>query len=174
MIEPIHQDPADLVLTILAGELETQLTILEKSALDMDDWRLTFHIIGESHLVTVEHEGVTVLCELLACVDATAESCVHRHSFGDLTEHCFAQSGYSIRVNFGEQPEALTMNEDHEKLEVIFPDIDGQTPVTRIEWTRVGENAVSWRTLHLYPRDGKMTSVHSFSHFDTLHYNRPS
>jgi hypothetical protein len=36
MIEPIHQDPADLVLTILAGELETPLTILKQTALDMD------------------------------------------------------------------------------------------------------------------------------------------
>jgi hypothetical protein len=174
MIEPIHQDPADLVLTILARNLETPLTILEQTTLDMDGWRLTFHIIGESHLVTIDHDGVTVLCELLACVDAAAASCLHRHSFGDLTEHCYFQSGYSIRVSFGEQPDASILNEHHQTLELIFPDIDGQTPVTRIEWTRVGKNAVKWQTLHLYPRDGKMTSVHSFSHFDTLHYNRPS
>jgi hypothetical protein len=174
MIEPIHQDPADLVLTILAGKLETPLTILEQAVLDMDDWKLTFHIIGESHLVTVAHKGVIVMCELLACVDASAASCVHRHTFGDLTEHCFAQSGYSITVNFDEQEEAPTFGSSPAMLEVVFPDIDGQTPLTRIEWTRTGENAVRWQTLHLYPRGGKMTAVHSFSHFDTLHYNRAS
>jgi hypothetical protein len=172
MIEPIHQDPADLVLTIVAGKLETPLTILKRAALDMNGWRLTFHIIGESHVVTVAHEGVTIMCELLACVDA-AESCLHRHSFSDLALHCFEQSGYSIRVDFDQQ-EQSTVSDSHEVLEVIFPDIDGQTPLTRIEWTRVGENLVRWQTLHLYPRDGKMTSVRSFSHFDTLLYNRES
>ncbi len=174
MIEPIHQDPADLVLTILTGKLETPLTILKQATLEIEGWLLTFHIIGESHIVTVVHEGVTVLCELLACVDAAASSCVHCHTFGDLTKHCFAQPGYSIEVNFDDQTEATVFSDTHNILEMTFPEIDGQTPITRIAWSRVGENVVRWQTLHLYPRDGKVTSVRSFSHFDTLNYNRAS
>ncbi len=171
MIEPIHQDPADLVLSIVAGKLEAPLTILKQSSLHVGAWTLTFHIIGESHLVTLEHDRAVVLCELLACADVDAASCVHHHPFNDSAAHCFVQSGYSIDVHFDDGEHPISETDIDGTLEVTFPEVAGQTPLTRILWQRVGENAVRWHTLHLYPHQGKIVSVHSLSYWDAVQYN---
>jgi hypothetical protein len=121
--------------------------------------------------VTIEYDGVLVLSELLACVEVEASSCLHHHRFNDLAAHCFQQPGYSISVEFNDCYDDVPVDTNG-VLEVSFPIIADQTPITRIIWTQVGENAVRWHTLHVYPDEGKMACVHSLSYFDMLHYNR--
>lgn len=174
MIVPVHQDPADLVLTIVTGRIETPLTILKQDSMQVGAWLLKFHIIGESHLVTIEHDGRPVMCELLACVDSDAASCLHQHHFDDLAPHCFAQTGYSIDVDFDSTFDAVPALSTENALEMSFPEIDGCTPITRIVWNRISETAVRWQTLHVYPFDGKIIAVRSLSYFDALHYNQVS
>lgn len=171
MILPVHQNPADLALAVIAGKVQAPLTVLKHAALNVGDWTLTFHIIGESHLVTLEHDGEVMLSELLACVEVDAETCVHHHRFGDLGAHCFEQAGYSVTVNFDNEYVAQS-DETENMLEVAFPEIAGETPVTRVIWERVGENAVCWQTLHVYPHEGKIIGVRSLSYFNSLVYNR--
>jgi len=171
MILPIHQNPADLALNILTTRIHLPLTVLKQHTLQIGLWILRFHIIGESHLVTIEYDGVLVLCELLACVEVDASSCLHHHRFHDLAAHCFQKSGYSIAVEFSDSCGDAPVETDG-VLEVAFPKIADQTPITRIVWTRVGENAVRWHTLHVYPDENKIACVHSLSYFDMLNYNR--
>jgi len=174
MIVPVHQDPADLVLTIVTGQIETPLTILKQDSIQVGAWLLKFHIIGESHIVTIECDGRPVMCELLACVDSDAASCLHQHHFDDLAPHCFAQTGYSIDVDFDSTFDAAPAVSVENTLEMSFPEIDGCTPITRIVWNRISETAVRWQTLHIYPHDGKIIAVRSLSYFDALHYNQVS
>lgn len=171
MILPVHQNPADLALNILTTSSHLPLTVLKHDTLQIGLWRVKFHIIGESHLVTIEYDGVLVLCELLACVDVDASSCLHHHRFHDLAPHRFQQFGYSIDVEFKDCYDEVSVEADG-VLEIAFPKIADQTPITRIVWTRVGENALRWHTLHVYPDEGKMACVHSLSNFDMLNYNR--
>jgi hypothetical protein len=171
MILPIHQNPADLSLNILTTRLHLPLTVLKQHTLQIGAWSLQFHIIGESHLVTIEHDGVLVLSELLACVEVEASACLHHHRFNDLAAHCFQQLGYSIAVEFSDCYEDVPVEVDG-VIEVAFPEIADQTPITRIVWTRIGEHAVRWHTLHVYPGEDKMACVHSLSYFDMLNYNR--
>jgi len=180
MILPIQQNPTDLVLTIVAGRLDTPLTVLKHDTLQLGVWTLTFHIIGESHLVTIEHDQTPVLCEVLACADLSSQTCAHRHRFDDLAvsgfrsgqAHCFATAGYSVAVDFDDCLDHSPAADADGTLEMSFPEIAGQTPVTRIEWTQTGENTARWHTLHIYPREVGMVCVRSLSYFDSLHYNR--
>lgn len=171
MILPVHQNPADLSLNVLNTRIDRPLTVLKQQMLQMGAWILHFHIIGESHLVTIEYEGGLVLCEMLACVEVEADACQHQHRFSDLASHCFQQPGYSIAVEFGDCYEDVPVEADG-VLEVSFPQIADQTPITRIVWTQVAEHSVRWHTLHVYPEEGKMVCVHSLSCFDMLNYNR--
>lgn len=174
MLVPVHQNPADLALTIVAGEIATPLTVLKQAALHIDPWKLTFHIIGESHLVRIERAGTPILCELLACVQVMADVQVHQHCFGDLAVHCYTQPGYSVTVDFDDCHDLAPGADDSSVLEVSFPETAGHIPVTRVEWTRAGEHAVRWRTLHMYPYKGSVMCVRSLSYFDVLQYNQTS
>jgi hypothetical protein len=50
-------------------------------------------------------------------------------------------------------------------LEVIFPDVHGQTPLTRVVW-EAHRGSVEWRTLHIYPQSNGAVCVHSKSVFN--------
>lgn len=169
MIVPVHQDPADLVLTIVAGKIETPLTVLKQASLERGSWRLNFHIIGESHLVTVEYNGLPVLSEVLACVDITA-SHTHQQHFNDLAEHTFSVPGYTVLVDFDSSGNEVRPLASVGTLEMEFPEIDGQIPLTRVSWSPIGETAFRWQTLHVYPIAGKRVCVQSFSYLHTGFY----
>ena len=171
MILPIHQNPADLSLNILTARVPLSLTVLMQQTLQLGPYTLQFHIIGESHLVTIEYDGALVLCELLACVAVDANACLHHHHFNDLEAHCFQRPGYSISVEFSDCYGDVPVEADG-VLEVTFPKIGNQTPITRIVWTLVSESTMRWHTLHVYPDEMKMVCVHSLSYFDGLNYNR--
>lgn len=170
-MQPVHQSPADLQLNIIAGNLDAPLTRLKSNVHKLGLWTFTFHIIGESHLVTIERENQPLLNELLACVDFSPEAALHHHRFGDLEKHHYQGAGYAIGVRFedtaGDHPRF-----DEKSLEVAFPPIHGQTPVTQIFWTPIGTTMMRWRTLHMYPHQGGAVYVRTLSYFDTVHYNR--
>jgi hypothetical protein len=171
MILPIHQNPRDLALTIIPGKLQTPLTILKHHVLTLGMWQLSFHIIGESHLVTIEYDQQPILCEVLACADIMAAA-AHHHTFRDLASHCYEQPGYSVRVDFEDQTDSLAPSGSDNLLEMVFPDIENKSPITQVLWEMAGENIMQWKTLHLYPYNGRVICVRSLSYFDTLHYNR--
>lgn len=171
MILPIHQDPRDLALTIILGKLQTPLTILKRHTLTLGTWHLNFHIIGESHLVTIEHDQQPVLCEVLACADIKATAAYH-HTFRDLASHCYEQPGYSVHVDFDDSTDTLAPSGSDNLLEMVFPDIEDKSPITQVLWEKVGENTLQWQTLHVYPYNDRLICVRSLSYFDTLHYNR--
>lgn len=167
-IQAVYQNPSDLALAVVSGELSLPLTILRRDTLIIGDWAFAFHIIGESHLVTIDHKSQMILCELLACVDVPAKICLHHHQFSDLTAHCHTQPGYTVDVHFDTQPDTIFGSDS---ISVEFPKIYGQTPVTRVEWLH-DSGVVSWRTLHVYPQEKGITCVHSISHFDASNYNQ--
>jgi hypothetical protein len=167
-IQPIHQNPADLALAVTAGEPDLSLTILREKTVVVGEWALRFHIIGESHLVTVLHKDRAVLAELLACVDIPTHACIHHHRFNDLAAHCYSQMGYQVDVHLSDDP-GTPFGAD--SLLVEFPRMYNLTPVTRLEW-QSDEGGVRWRTLHTYPQERGVVYVHSISHFEWPNYNR--
>lgn len=167
-IRPVHQNPTDLVLATAADLNDLTLTVLRCEELRVGAWRFAFHIIGESHVVTVKHHDQSVWCELLACIDIHKQACDHHHAFTDLSNHVYRLPGYQVEVKFSDNAGAAF---GAEALEVHFPEIYGHTPVTRIEWTQ-DAGVVGWRTLHVYPQKQGVLYVHSISHFDPSNYNR--
>ena len=171
-IRPIHQNPPDLVLAVLPDhmQLDLSLTILRHEVLRVGGWAFTFHIIGESHLVRVTYDDQPVLCELLACIRVQDDVCSHHHAFTDLCGHGYTSLGYSVEVSFDGQ---LREQFGKQGIEVEFPKMDGQTPVTRIEWQHDAESGrVRWQTLHLYPQKQGVIGVRSISHFNLSNYNQ--
>lgn len=169
MIQPIDQNPAGLSLAVFAGTCDHPFTILRQVTATLGDWTFTFHVIGESHLVTAALDGVIVFSELLACVDVPMHRCVHHHRFHDLAAHRCAQPGYAVEVAVENGlPESTVAGNDAQRIEVQFPQTAGQMPFTRIEWQRVG-HILRWQTLHVYPQEGGvLVCVRSASHFDTI------
>jgi hypothetical protein len=159
--KPVYQRPNDLVLGIIETEIEQPITILAQKAFRMRDWLLTFHIIGESHLIRVERDGRLLFQEILACIPLHASTCRHHHSFTDLDAHHYSGKNYSTDVSFAPEVQMSGIHHHH-SLRMIFPQVYGQTPITQVSWS-TSESLIVWETLHIYPdRDG-ITAVHSRS-----------
>jgi len=135
-----------------------------------------FCIIGESHFVVILRDDRPVLSEILACVDIPPRLCFHHHRFGDLMAHHFRQPGYEVSVEFEQLRQGdladVSGGTAGSSLELQFPRIHGQTPITRIEWTNVTDSKMEWRTLHIYPQRKRVWCVRSLSVFDGLNYNK--
>ena len=161
----VLQKPTDLKLAILRTELPANLTTLKQAVVFAGDWQFSFHIVGESHLVRIEHRRALVLQEVLACIDVAAAQCVDWHQFSDLAEHRYDETDYEVGVTFDDRPDSTGSWADSSAgLVVEFPAIYGCSPVTRIRW-ELAADRIRWWTLHLYPEPRRITRVLSHSEF---------
>jgi Protein of unknown function DUF2617 len=164
-MKTVLQKPTNLKLGILSTELPITLTALKRTAVSTGQWVFSFQIVGESHLVRIEHRGALILQEVLACIDVAAAHCVDCHDFGDRAAYRYKQRDYAVAVSFLDRPEwTLPPADSRACLEVEFPTVYGHSPVTRIQW-EVTAGAVRWWTLHLYPEPEHLTRVQSRSEF---------
>ena len=164
-MQVIFQKPTDLVLAIVEGELSSPLTVLKQTTLAAAQYRFVFSILGESHMVRVEHENGLIFHEVLACSELVSNNPVHYHRFNDLKAYRYHRAGYNIAISFEvHRADRLLPASAETSLEVQFPETHGRIPVTRVEW-QATETAMSWRTVHLYPTDRRATSVVSESIF---------
>lgn len=172
MIHAVHQNITDLTLAVFAGHIDNDLTVLKQARFPFHGWVFSFAIIGESHRVMAERGGVPVFSELLACVNIPPAQCVHHHRYADLLPHEYRQPGYSIQTSCTEIPPQSTLNAaPPQRLEVAFPSVAGQTPITRIEWQSAG-SLLRWQTLHVYPQtSGTALYMHSLSCFDIIAFD---
>lgn len=161
MIEPHFQQPTDLKLMVIDHPgFQPQFTILEAARVVIAQWQFTFEIIGESHAVSVEQDGILKLQEILVCTDLLPECNLHYHTFTSQTDHAFRAGGYGVNVCFTGMPSTEPF-----MMEYVFPDIEGQMPVTRIGWHQ-SQGMMSWWTLHTYPHKHGCTYVETHSYFD--------
>lgn len=142
-IPPIHQSPRDLILAVHDVDVSRQFTILRQQHVPIKQMTLTFSIIGESHIVTVKENGRIKLQEILACISLQNPL----HCFHDLKDYRYITEDYGVVVMFSTQPYPMP---DGPGIEIIFPKIQGQQPITRIQW-QILEDHVKWWTLHTYP-----------------------
>jgi len=156
-----HQKPTDLVLAILCTDAQLPLTVLDQSTLHHAQFSFTFQIIGESHAVRISHHETLILQEILACVAINPKLTTHHHPFGDLAPHEHTISNYHTAIAFTTHPIPLLSNPS---LEVRFPAIHNQQPITQIAW-EISENSIRWKTLHLYPSEHHIISVKSVSSY---------
>ncbi len=181
MIQAVYQNPRNLTLGIISGSHNIPLSVLKHEICAIGEWHVKFCIIGESHSITILRDNVPVLSEVLACVDISPQLCSHHHRFDNLLAHCFAQPGYNLSVSFeqcGQDDDAdyfSTLGDSIRtfdgSIEMKFPQTYGHTPITRIEWTKLSDSQIEWRTWHIYPEDNDVWCVCSLSVFDTLNYN---
>lgn len=175
LIHVAHQHPGDLVLALLGGALPIPVTILAQDSFAIGGYHFTFNIIGESHLMSVARDGVTIFQELLACVPLLPDACRLYHSFSDLQAFRASDDKYSVSVNFvslSASADVLTnylRTLSSASLEVSFPPVYNYVPITRI-WWRNAKDSVHWRTLHIYPDVEHITAVWSVSSFSVADY----
>ncbi len=164
-MKKVFQKPTDLRLAILRTELPVNLTILDQAAIDIDAWKFSFYIVGESHLVRIEHRGALVLQEVLACIDMPPACCISWRQFQDLKAYRYGQDNYEVAVSFADQPDwTIPPKSSASCLEVVFPALHHHIPVTQVQW-QMTSNTVYWWTLHVYPEARRTTRVHSRSEF---------
>ncbi|MBZ0100294.1 MAG: hypothetical protein K8F30_14535, partial [Taibaiella sp.] len=99
-LQPFYQRPNDLEFAVCSGELPVQLTILAQEILVSGDWQFVFHIIGESHFVTVKYQKKPILHEVLACMRLPVAKCEHHHCFPELRPHHYTREQYTASVTF--------------------------------------------------------------------------
>ena len=164
-LQPFYQRPNDLEFAVLSGELPVRLTILAQKTLASGDWQFLFHIIGESHFVTIRHKGKSVLHEVLACMQVPVAKCNHHHRFPGLHPHHYTGKQYTASVMFESNAAPKTRFPNRKiDLELAFPAIFGQTPVTQIGWEKT-RDTLTWWTTHLYPEQSGLITVQTFSKF---------
>ena len=163
MIQSVQQKPTDLILANVI-QLPSSITVLKQQSVSIGVWSLVFQIIGESHIVSVTHKQKTLFHEMLACINVNRDHCHHHHPFSQLQTHTYTRDSYQVSVEFSETPSwHIPLQSDTDYIEVIFPNICGQTPITRILWQFI-DNTLSWWTLHVYPERDITTFVHTKSH----------
>jgi hypothetical protein len=165
-IQPVFQQPEDLVLGVVATKLPDNLfTVIQKKTLQLGRWRIHFHIIGESHWIRIEHDDRLALQEVLACTTLNKAWCSHHHEFADLAGHQHMRDNYGVSIQFSHRHgwiEPALSNDT--QMEARFPEMFGWVPITRVRWRVVGQR-VSWWTLHIYPEPNRVTYVKTQSHF---------
>jgi len=160
----VLQNPTHLVLCVTSQELTTEVTILCQQSIAFDDIKLTFHIIGESHIVRLERDDTLLFQEVLACIDLPEQECLHYHRFNDLSAHVYQHKGYQVQVDFNPSHHVILPHTPDSLLEVAFPKTHGQIPITRIQW-RFKDDVLYWWSLHTYP-DWEITQhVYTLSSF---------
>jgi hypothetical protein len=128
----------------------------------------TFHVLGESHLVSIQRNGEIYWQELLSCRKLSHKGLLHHRHFTRMGNHSWQhkQEGidYQINVQFSEKPiyEAQPRN----YLEIAFPMVFGNEPYTRVQWqldaisqANRESNRVRWQTVHTYPHPAGVTHV---------------
>ncbi|MBZ0310214.1 MAG: DUF2617 family protein [Anaerolineae bacterium] len=156
-----HQQPTDLVLGLIRTDFP--LTVIQQARVEMGIWAFHFQIIGESHAVRIERSGQLLFTEVLACLDLPADS--HLFHFADLTPYHYQTDSYTVSVIFESGSEMnLPPETSPNMIEVAFPQVYGQTPVTRITWQAAAEEMI-WQTWHTYPTQNSGIWVKSFSRF---------
>jgi hypothetical protein len=163
-LEPIYQRPVDLELGLFAGDLPVQLTILAQKTVTLGAWAFGFHIIGESHFVSVIQADKPILHEVLACVQLPAAACQHHHRFADLLAHRYDREPYTVSVSLESGQAQPPSPKKGAQLELAFPEIFEKTPITRVGWMVV-DGTVTWWTTHLYPERDGITTVRTASKF---------
>lgn len=165
-LTPVYQHPSDLVLGIARYDLSSHLTVIKQAKWQVGAWNFTFQIIGESHAVRIEKSGQHLFTEVLACLELPPESCSYRQAFHDLTPGGYEFENYEVSVEF-EASADLPPSDTAQMIEVAFPQIYGQTPVTRITWQQT-DNEIAWQTWHVYPAQNHGIRVKSSSKIKEL------
>jgi hypothetical protein len=166
LTDAIHQRPQDLILGIVQTELSYPVKPLQSAVYDAGLFRLQFQIIGESHIVRVECAGAPVFHEVLACLPLRAEQCAHWHRFADLRPHTYQAGRYCVEVQCDSTPDGWSPPaQPQQQLEVHFPLVNGQTPVTRVAWAQI-DTTTYWWTLHTYPAINDTVYVYTASYLD--------
>ena len=164
----VKQSPNDLLLAIFSEDLPIQVTVLRQREITCGEWRFTFMILSESHLVRIERGGKLVMQELLMCSTPAGNyhHGLHRHRFDDLQPHAYAGAlaGYHVQVAFGAADLWAPVGSDWDSLDAAFAEVYGQVPTTQIAW-RMSQAKACWRTLHVYPSAAGATHVVSESKF---------
>jgi hypothetical protein len=160
----VIQHPKNLVLAVMADDSLPEMLVLQRAEHRIADWLFQFAIIGESHHIRVEHSGVCILNEVLACVAVAEAACVHYQAFTELQPYEHQTPQYRIQVDFGEYPPWFAPPNNIMQLEYHFPKTYEQQPFTRIRW-RQDKNTVHWWTLHSYAGVEQTIYVHTASVF---------
>lgn len=163
-LDVIYQQPEDLILAVISGELSQKFTVLQQQQITLGDWCVQFHIIGESHHVCLAYQDQVVLHEVLACTTLDEVTCQHHHAFHRVKAHRYAQPGYNVTVQFMQTAPAEPTLPPANWLDVRFPTVYGLEPYTRLGW-QMDTDRLHWWTVHVYPTADHVTYVTTQSYF---------
>lgn len=164
LTQPILQYPTDLVFAVLEYDVSSLLTVLKREIVHIDDYCFQFAIIGESHCITVEHEGCLIRQEVLACTDIPAILQANSHKFAKLNMYQYQEQDYETRVWFTDTLDVMDWD-NQSVLRMDFPEMFGQVPFTQVQW-QIAQRTIAWRTTHVYPLETHTTYVYTASQFD--------
>ena len=166
----MNQELRDLRYRLISGTEPPNLAplrVLATGAACSGGWEATFFILGASHAVTLNHDGITVT-ELLTCVPPPATKTVVASDAPTsmpppgrpIVETRSLPGGAIADVRIWVETlsaDALELPPTEHALEVEFPAAESGTdaapPRTWLGWTRI-DDALIWHSLHTYPKTG--------------------
>ena len=161
--QPIYQVPTDLVFAITTYDVSNLLTVFKTKTFCKGDYEFEFAIIGESHCITIFHQGRFVLQEVLACTNIPAIVQADSHKFAKLEPYLHTKQDYQARVWFRDSLQNDPI-ESHGEMKLDFPEVYGQIPFTHVQWIML-ESSICWRTTHVYPLEPSTKYVYTESCF---------
>lgn len=157
---------ADLCYRILDGEVRlAPLRVLATRGADWRGWRVTFHVLGASHAVCLERDGIR-LTELLTCAPPDgASQALAQCAAANASRLTLCAHGLRCRVTLSlfDLSEGTRLQGDfpaENRLERVYPlpsvlaESAGAPPCTRIGWTCQGDGIIV-ETVHTYPEEGR-------------------
>ena len=150
---------ANLCYQLVQGRVCLEpLRILARREIVWKDWRVTFHVLGASHAVTLE-KGDICITELFTCAPVTTAVPVLAQSEGKLPMRlCPDVRGFDCRVKLERfalvVEDALRLDAPQANtLTVEFPHTSGDiAPITRLNWKITG-SVLRINTIHTYPEE---------------------
>lgn len=165
-MQTIVQHPSDLTLVLYDTLPDIPLQVIQQQPVTLPHgWRVTFNVITESHAVMLSHRDRVVFSEVLTCQPIGRTSALYRQLFNTLHAMTYTTPHHQVRVRFEVERDADYFMQDVAALEVAFPRVHGQRPLTRVQWAQRGD-VLCWQTCHTYPQaNGQTIYVYSTSHF---------
>ena len=169
LTQSVLQHPTNLIFAVTGTDIVSLLTVLKMQTVTIADYTIQFAIIGESHCITLFHQGEFVLQEVLACTDIPDILQADSHKFAKLEPYQYQRQGYKAHVWF-----TNSMQHDHwqhhDDLALDFPEMFGCIPFTKIQW-KTSKTNIQWRTIHVYPLPTQITYVYTETFFDLTERN---
>ncbi|MBU1054385.1 MAG: DUF2617 family protein [Proteobacteria bacterium] len=166
---PVLQAARDLRLNLIEGQMAdwSQFRILKAQGMDRNPWNVKAHVIGASHLISVNYNG-SLFHEIFACMEVKADAKPIYYGpimdIGNLTHKFVDKLSYKFdsKILKWDTGEPLMLDLEHmantagdNKIGLVaeFPPINTDIITKTIVLITMDDKMLKFETVHSYPNE---------------------